>query len=112
MALLGEPGAGKSTAAAHADQLVTSAPILQFDLAAYGSEDRLVRDIFDDPTLLAWTAGAGDLCVVLDSLDEARARLPHVGAIIGDRVSRLSCSRLFLVSRAAPRTGRRGLSSR
>lgn len=95
--LLGEPGAGKSTAAARADRLVVDGvPILRLDLAAYGSEDRLVREVFDHPTLTAWAASNGELCVVLDSLDEARARVPHVGAVIADRVSNLPCSRLFL----------------
>ncbi len=97
LVLLGEPGAGKSTAAAHAERLVaTEVPIVPFDLAAYGSEDRLVREVFDDPTVTAWAAGTGELCVVLDSLDEARARVPNVGAAIADRLRRLPCSRLFL----------------
>ncbi len=97
LVLLGEPGAGKSTAAGHAERLVgTEVPIVPFDLAAYGSEDRLVREVFDDPTVTAWAARTGELCVVLDSLDEARARVPNVGAVIADRLRRLPCSRLFL----------------
>ena len=97
VALLGEPGAGKSTAAQRADRLVVAGmPILRFDLAAYGSEDRLVREVFDDPTLTAWAASAGEVCVVLDSLDEAQARIPHVGGVIADRLGKLPCSRLFL----------------
>lgn len=97
LVLLGEPGAGKSTTvAAMASLIGPEVPVVSFDLAAYGSEDRLVREVFDDPSILAWSAGVGPLCLVLDSLDEARARVPHVGAVIADRVRRLPYDRLFL----------------
>lgn len=97
LVLLGEPGAGKSTAVAAGNRLVASGvPVLSFDLSAYGSEDRLVREVFDDPSIVAWSARSGDLCLVLDSLDEVRARVPHVGAVIADRVRRLPYDRLFL----------------
>lgn len=97
LALLGEPGAGKSTAVAETARLVTTGvPVVSFDLAAYGSEDRLVREVFGDPSIVAWSPGSGQLCLVLDSLDEARARVPHVGAVIADRVRRLPYDRLFV----------------
>ena len=95
LVLLGEPGAGKS-AAGTARLAPAGVPVVSFDLAAYGSEDRLVREVFDDPKVTAWSAGTGELCLVLDSLDEARARVPHVGAVIADRVRRLPYDRLFL----------------
>lgn len=97
LVLLGEPGTGKSTAVAEEARLVaTGVPVLSFDLAAYGSEDRLVREVFDDPSIVAWSAGSGQLCLVLDSVDESRAHVPQVGAIIADRVRRLPHERLFL----------------
>lgn len=97
LVLLGEPGAGKSTAVAETARLVvTGVPVVAFDLAAYGSEDRLVREVFGDPSIVAWSAGSGQLCLVLDSLDEARARVPHVGAVIADQVRRLPYERLFV----------------
>lgn len=97
LVLVGEPGAGKSTAVADTTRLVASGvPVVSFDLAAYGSEDRLAREVFDDPTVTAWSESTGELCLVLDSLDEARARVPHVGAVIADRVRRLPCDRLIL----------------
>lgn len=95
--LLGEPGSGKSTAVAAPARLVGGGvPVVSVDLAAYGSEDRLVREVFDDPSIDAWSAGSGPLCLVLDSLDEARARVPHVGAVIADLVRRLPYQRLFV----------------
>lgn len=97
LVLLGEPGAGKSTAVADTARLVaTGVPVVSFDLAAYGSEDRLVREVFEHPTVTAWADGTGELCLVLDSLDEVRARVPHVGGVIADRVRGLPCDRLFL----------------
>ncbi|MPV36724.1 NACHT domain-containing protein [Georgenia subflava] len=97
LVLLGEPGAGKSTAVAAPARLAASGvPVVSFDLASYGSEDRLVREVFDDPSILAWSVGSYQLCLVLDSLDEARARVPQIGAIIADCVRRLPYDRLFL----------------
>jgi hypothetical protein len=97
LVLLGEPGAGKSTAITETARPVAAAvPVVPFDLGVYGSEDRLVREVFDDPTVAAWSTGSGDLCLVLDSLDEARSRIPHVGAVIADRVRRLPYDRLLL----------------
>jgi hypothetical protein len=97
LVLLGEPGAGKSTAVHDGARLVAAGvPVVPFDLAAYGSEDRLVREVFGDPAVTDWAGGSGQLCLLLDSLDEARARVPHVGAVIADRVRRLPCERLFL----------------
>lgn len=97
LVLLGEPGAGKSTAVRDGARLVAAGvPVVPFDLAAYGSEDRLVREVFGDPALTDWAGGSGQLCLLLDSLDEASARVPHVGAVIADRVRRLPYERLFL----------------
>lgn len=97
LVLLGEPGAGKSTEVAAAARLVAAGvPVVFFDLAAYGSEDRLVREVLGNPSIVAWSAGSGQLCLVLDSLDEARARIPNVGAVIADCVRRLPYNRLFI----------------
>ena len=95
--LLGEPGSGKSTAVSQPERLVVEGvSTICFDLAAYGSEDRLVREVFDDPAVGAWADGTDELCVVLDSLDEARMRIPTVGAIIADRIRRLPRDRFYL----------------
>ena len=97
LVLLGEPGAGKSTAIAETARLAgDGVPVVSINLASYGSEDRLVREVFNDPEIVAWAVGSGPLLLVLDSLDEVRARIPHVGAVIADRVRRLPYDRLFL----------------
>lgn len=97
LVLLGEPGAGKSTTVTAAEGLVADGvPVVAFDLAAYGSEDRLIREVFNDSSVIAWSEGTGQLCLVFDALDEVRARIPHVGAVIASRVRRLPCDRLFL----------------
>jgi len=69
---------------------------VSFDLTVYGSEDRLVREVFDAPSIAAWSSGSGQLCLILDSLDEVRARVPQVGAVIADRLRRLPLDRLIL----------------
>lgn len=97
LALLGEPGSGKSTEVARGERLVPDGvPVVSFDLAAYGSEERLVSEVFGAPELVAWAAGTEKLCLVLDSLDEVRSRVPHVGNVVADRVSRLPHERLLL----------------
>ena len=55
-----------------------------------------MREVFDGAEIVAWAAGTGELCLVLDSLDEVRARVPHVGTLIAERVGRLPCDRLIL----------------
>ena len=97
LVLLGEPGAGKSTAVHDRAQLVSpEVPVIAFDLAVYGSEDRLVSEVFGNPAIKDWVAGTGELCLLLDSLDEVRARVPQVGAALADRLRQLPCERLFL----------------
>ncbi|RXR28094.1 ATP-binding protein [Oerskovia turbata] len=97
LALLGEPGAGKSTVITGATQLAPSGvPVLSFDLASYGSEDRLVREVFNGPDVVAWAGGADRLCLVLDSLDEVRTRVPNVGAVVADSLRRLPHDRLIM----------------
>ncbi|MGF0118270.1 hypothetical protein ACQFYA_18405 [Promicromonospora sp. Marseille-Q5078] len=97
LVLLGEPGAGKSTAIADTTFLAAGGvSVLAFDLSSYGSEDRLVREVFEAPSLADWSSGSGQLCLVLDALDEARARIPHIGSIIASRLRQLPCDRLFV----------------
>ena len=70
--------------------------LIVVDLAEYGTEDRLARALFDRPDVAAWRAGTGQLCVVLDSLDECQDRLSHVATVLSLEFARWPTERLFL----------------
>jgi hypothetical protein len=95
--LLGTPGMGKTTALkqahAHAQRSNTSA---LFDLGLYGSEDRLIREIFDGPALSSWKRGEYELELFLDSLDECRIRLETSSELIVEHLRQLPIKRLKL----------------
>jgi hypothetical protein len=96
--LLGEPGIGKSTVLAeHAPLLPAevSCPVLTFDPSEYG-EDRLVRDVLNGPAVQEWTAGAGQLCLVLDGLDEGLLHIPQLASILVGRLRSWPCGRLWV----------------
>lgn len=101
----GEPGVGKSeTVRLHAPLVDDgSMPIVTIDLAEYGTEDRLLRALVDSSEVVAWRAGMGKLCVVLDSLDECQDRLSHVATVLSLELARWPTERLFL--RICCRTG-------
>ena len=60
--------AGKQAASEAIEQ--EGGTLLWFDLHSYGSEDRLVRNLFESEEFLTWTKGAHRLHIFLDSLDE------------------------------------------
>ena len=97
LVLLGEPGAGKSTAVL--DNLPLNEKGLQpiyYDLSSFGSEDRFVREVLDCDAVTKWLSTAEHLCLILDSLDEAKTRIPHIGAILSERIVSWPTERLFL----------------
>lgn len=100
--IVGEPGSGKSeTLRLHGPLLPpgveAAVPAVHLDLAEFGTEDRLARALFDHPTVHAWRATAGgELCVVLDSLDECKERVAHVATVLGAEFERWPTDRLFL----------------
>ena len=108
LGLLGEPGIGKSSAL-RALRAAVEAKIKQqggeaiwIDLHEYGSEDRLVRDLFESTTYTAWATGNHYLHVFLDSLDECLMRVSTVATVL---VSKLrECPRERLHLRIACRT--------
>ena len=108
LGLLGEPGIGKSfalrtqRAAIEAKIREQGGDTIWKDLHEYGSEDRLVRDLFDSPAYTAWATGSHPLHVFLDSLDEC---LMRVGTVVAVLVSKLrNCPRDRLYLRIACRT--------
>jgi hypothetical protein len=97
--LLGEPGSGKSTFLEQETPLLPygcSAEPLFVDLTPYGSEDRLAREILDDARIREWSAGDGELCLVVDGFDEAQSRIPHLGALLTSYLRKWPLDRLWL----------------
>ena len=84
LALLGEPGIGKShtmrdlRAILEEDLKDSNEQILWLDLNEYGDESRLIRDLFESDTFMAWLQGHHILHILLDSLDECRIQIPRV----------------------------------
>lgn len=88
LALLGEPGIGKSTAiqsiiaALSTHCAGTGEDLLTIDLAEYGSEDRFERNVVGTDQFRRWSQQDGVLHLVLDSLDECRIRIPNVSSLL------------------------------
>lgn len=85
LALLGEPGMGKSTALRQVIQDSVkdqSSAVLAIDLREYGDESRLERAVFHSDAFRAWVEGDGRLTLFLDSLDECSVRIPTVAALL------------------------------
>jgi hypothetical protein len=99
--LIGEPGIGKS---ATLDQNVKEIQLrsisqercLRFDLRAYGSEQRLQREIFEHPDILTWECDTSTLHLFLDSLDESLLRVDTVTDMIAEAMERFPLARLLL----------------
>ncbi len=100
--LLGEPGMGKTHAVqgALSDQIDNDCEKtgrkVHFDLRSYGSEDRLVRDLFHGRDIEEWKNGKGELYLFLDSLDECLLRIDTLAALLLDEIKKCPTGRLFL----------------
>jgi hypothetical protein len=102
LALLGEPGIGK-TEAMKADQAAVDAAVaaeggktLRLDLRSCGSEQRLVDKLFGDPRFVSWMEGNYRLHVFLDSLDECLLRIDTVASLLVDELRDCPVERLSL----------------
>ncbi len=97
--LLGEPGIGKSKAIEKAIKTkVYAKDPLVLDLHAYGSEDRLIKKLFESSQFRAWVEGNHPLYVFLDSLDECLLRIDNVTALLAEEFKQHQdkADRLFL----------------
>ena len=106
LVLLGEPGIGKTTAMLDVyERLQTDrhCSTLLLDLRSYGSEDRLVRELFGHSIFLNWVNGYSHLHLFLDSFDECLLRIDTLATLLIDQLRRLPVERLSL--RVASRTG-------
>jgi predicted NACHT family NTPase len=102
LVLLGEPGIGKSHTmqmerdAINAQIEESGERMLWLDLHSYGSEDRLVRALFENPAFTAWLEGEYKLHLFLDSLDECLLRVNTVAEILNDELVKYPVGRLCL----------------
>jgi predicted NACHT family NTPase len=102
LVLLGEPGIGKTrTIRMELDRIKTGieeqgGQIIWLDLRSYGSEDRLIADLFQNPVFDAWTKGKYTLHLFLDSLDECLLRIDNLALILIDGLNKCPVERLFL----------------
>lgn len=73
LVLLGEPGMGKSYAARHLAEAERTAgpPVVEFNLGRLTTEALLERGAFESEQVRAWRGTDAELCLYLDSFDEA-----------------------------------------
>jgi hypothetical protein len=108
LALLGEPGIGKSSDLKREHDRVSALPedarpqSIYVDLKVSSSEEALRRRIFETPAFEAWKAGAGDLILHLDSLDEAMLRVETLASLVAEELQAIPSDRLSI--RVACRT--------
>ena len=102
LALLGEPGIGK-TEAMKAERAAVDAAVaaeggktLWLDLRSCGNEQRLVDKLFGSPAFASWSEGEDRLHVFLDSLDECLLRIDTVAALLVDELRDCPVGRLSL----------------
>jgi hypothetical protein len=102
LVLLGEPGLGKSVAVETYRQQVQGAleaagdTVLAFDLNRFASDAYLVQSVFQNPRLLAWREGGGNLHLFLDGLDECLIRIDTLAALLPAELEPLPRERLRL----------------
>jgi hypothetical protein len=103
-ALLGESGLGKTIALRDYEETLRARPgmSLWFDLATYGSDGLLAADVFGDRRVEQWRDGTGELHLLLDSFDQAKARIPNLGALLASQLRRCPTDRLRLEGSAEP----------
>ena len=102
LALLGEPGIGK-TEAMKAERAMVDVAVeaegdktLWLDLRSCGSEQRLADKLFDAPEFISWLEGDHRLHVFLDSLDECLLRIDSVAALLVDELRGYPVNRFSL----------------
>ncbi len=89
LGLLGEPGIGKSHAMqiekATIDARIQSQgdQTLWINLRSYGSESRLIHNLFEGPTFTSWREANYRLHIFLDSLMKLRLKPTSAGSVSG-----------------------------
>lgn len=102
LALLGEPGIGKSTTLKLEHERLSALAAgrnsvsIYVDLRVSSSEERLYRQIFETAKIEAWTTGDSHLFLLLDSLDEAMLRIETVAHLLADGLRTLPTDRMSI----------------
>ena len=100
LALLGEPGIGKSVtlktefSTSKQQSAEDGRLLLHVDLRSFSSDVLLHRRVFESAEFTAWAAGNSQLFLYLDSLDEALLRVDSVAALLADELPRHPTARL------------------
>jgi hypothetical protein len=112
LALLGEPGIGKSTTLKKETDRVAALPAnanlvsIYVDLRAFSSEEFLYRRVFESEKFIAWKNGGSHLFLQLDSLNEALLRIDTIANLLASELPSLPTDRLSIRIAVAPRYGR------
>lgn len=102
LALLAEPGMGKSHSLQQEYDALTSAldteddQTLWIDLRSFSSEDRLVRHLSEHTKVEAWCNSTHRLHLFIDSLDEALLRIETVASLLVEILENKPVERLLL----------------
>lgn len=94
LALLGEPGIGKTHALEAERREILSkiqeqgGQVLPLDLRSFASEDRLICRLFGSPEFTAWLRGTHQLHIFLDSFDECLLRIDALATLLVDELKR------------------------
>ena len=102
LALLGEPGIGKSTTLKEEADRIAALPVnagcvsIYVDLRAFSSDALLYRRLFESEEFIAWKNGSSHLFLHLDSLDEALLRIDSIANLLASELQRIPTDRLSL----------------
>ena len=102
LALLGEPGIGKSSELKREHDRIGALmedarpQSMYVDLKVSSSEEALRRRIFEAPAFEAWKAGTGHLILHLDSLDEAMLRVETLASLLAEELQAVPSDRLWV----------------
>ncbi|GKS10942.1 hypothetical protein YDYSY3_19420 [Paenibacillus chitinolyticus] len=98
LALLGEPGIGKTNSLKQfVESMKDVNKPIYLDLRSYSSDERLIKDLFESPLFLDWKrSNSGDIYIFLDSLDECLLRMDHISFLLSQEFEKYDVERIKL----------------